>query len=89
MVFYEERPPRDDQPSQPGCMDALVITRVVFQMLFWPVAAMILVVGDIALVFYLFALHPALAVIPIAATAGAVMLFARWDQQRGRPEGFD
>ena len=45
MGYYnDQRPPNDDKPEQLGCLDAIVITRAVFQMLFWPVAAMIIVV---------------------------------------------
>ena len=90
MGFYhEQRPPNDDKPEKPGCLDAIVITRAVFQMLFWPVAAMILVVVDIGFIFYLFTVHPALALIPIAFTFGVVMLLIRWDQHRDHPGSLD
>lgn len=87
--YYDQRPSKDDKPEQPGCLDAIVITRVVLQMLFWPVAAMFLVVADVMLIFYLFTLHPALALIPIALSAGGIMLIARWDQRRGDSDTYD
>jgi hypothetical protein len=42
---------------------------------------------DVAVIFYLFTTWPPLALIPIAITALAVHLVARWDQRRHRPPG--
>jgi cobalamin synthase len=80
--YYEQRPPGAEKG--PGCLDALVITRVVFGMLFWPLAALILVFVDLGVIFYFFTLHPALALIPLAWTAAGIWLFARWEQRRIR-----
>ncbi len=82
-MYYEQQPPQEDKG--PGCLDALVITRVVFGLLFWPVAAILLVLGDLAVAFYLFTVHPALALIPVALAGVAVWLLARWDQNRHDP----
>jgi len=84
-VYYDQRPPTEEQ--RPGCLDALLITRAVFGILFWPIAAIFAVMIDVALIFYLFTTWPPLALIPIAVTAVAVNLFARWDQRRHRPPG--
>lgn len=83
--YYEQRPPEPDDNPRYGCMDVLLITRVVLGVLFWPIAAFMLLVLDIAATFYLFAIHPALALIPVALTAAAIYAFARWDQNRTRP----
>ncbi len=84
--YYDDHsPPDKEQP--PGCLDALLITRAVFGVMMWPVLAMVLVVVDAGVIFYLYALHPALALIPIGMTAGALWLFARWEQKRFRPPG--
>ena len=87
MGYYydDKRPPDKEQP--PGCLDALLITRAVFGVMMWPVLVMILVVFDAVVVFYMFSLHPALALIPIGITAGALWLFARWEQKHFRPPG--
>lgn len=82
-MYYDQGPPTDGKG--PGCLDALVITRVVFELLFWPVAVMLLVLGDLAAVFYLFTVHPALALIPLGIAALGVWLLARWDQRRHNP----
>ena len=48
---------------------------------------MIGVMGVVVAIVILFAIHPALALLPIAALVGAVYLFARWEQGRFRPPG--
>ena len=83
--YYEQRPPDRDDEQNPGCLDALVISRAILQVLFWPVIVLVLVVLDIAVTFVLFTIHPALALIPIGVTVAAVYLFARWEQQHFRP----
>lgn len=82
-MYYEGRPPENDKG--PGCLDALVITRVVFELLFWPVAAMLFVVGDLAAALYLFTMHPALALIPAGVAGIGLWLLGRWDQKRHNP----
>jgi hypothetical protein len=85
MGFYYEQQPAPDEEKPPGCLDALLITRAVFGVLFWPMLAIFAVLLDIAVTFYLFTVHPALALIPIALTGVVLWLFARWEQQRFRP----
>ena len=87
MGYYydDQRPPDKEKP--PGCLDALLITRAVFGVMMWPVLVMFLTVFDAVVVFYMFSLYPALALIPIGITAGALWLFARWEQQHFRPPG--
>ena len=82
-VTYYEQPP--DKSEQPGCLDAIVITRVVFGVLLIPFLLMMSVVIAVALAFLLYGVHPALALIPIAATIGAVWAYAVWEQKRYRP----
>ena len=78
--YYDQRPPDEEKP--PGCLDALLITRAVFSILFWPVAAIFVVLIDLGVTFYLFTMHPALALIPIALSVVGLWLFAKWEQQR-------
>jgi hypothetical protein len=49
--------------------------------------ALFAVLGMLMLAFVLFAVHPALALVPIAAIILGVVLFARWEQKRFRPPG--
>ena len=84
--YYEQKPPDKGDDSNPGCLDVLVITKVVLQVLFWPIAAFTLVIIDVAVAFWLFTIHPALALIPVALSAVALYFVARWDQNRDRPD---
>ena len=81
MVYYDQNQRPDDAEKPPGCLDALVITRVVFSILFWPVAILIGVMLSLAVALYLFTVHPLLGLIPIAFMVGAIMLYARWEQR--------
>jgi hypothetical protein len=70
-------------------MDVFVITRAIMGMLLIPIAALFFVIADIAAIIWLLTVHPALALIPIALTAVAIWLLARWDRRRGHPADFD
>lgn len=83
MAYYESQPPPDDE--RPGCLDALLITRVVFGILFWPMLVIFAVLLDATLFFFLYVTYAPLALIPVAATGLALWLFARWEQRRFRP----
>ena len=83
MVYYEQQTPPEDEPG--GCLEVLVITRAVFGILLWPVVVMFVVVLDLIITFWLFTTYAPLALIPIAITAAAIALFARWEQRRFRP----
>jgi hypothetical protein len=79
---------REGGPAQPGgCLEIWVLTRAAFGVLFWPLLALVGFVVAVVLVIFLFTVHPALALIPIAAIAAALYLFARWEQRRFRPPG--
>lgn len=89
MGFYHEQRPGPEPDANPGCLDVLVITRVVLGILFLPIAAIVLVIMDIGVIFYAFSIHSALALIPIAVTVAAIWAFARWDRNRDRPPDSD
>lgn len=79
------QPPPEKPPS--GCLETLVITRAVFGVLLWPLVALGLLVVLLVAAFVLFAVHPALVLVPIAAAAIGLVLFARWERRRFRPPG--
>ena len=85
MVYYQDQPPSNEKPS--GCLDLLLITRAVFGVLFWPLAAIVVVFVDLGATWVLFTMHPALAFVTIVPTAVGIWLFARWEQRRFRPPG--
>ena len=86
--YYDKRPSPNDDDPKPGCLDVFVITRVVLGLLFWPLAGIMGVVLGLGIALYLFTVHPALALIPVAIGAAVIYLLARWDQRRSTPEEF-
>jgi hypothetical protein len=74
---------RQEEPG--GCRDALLLTRSAFAVLLPPMLGLAAVLILIGAAVVLFARHPALALIPIAALIFGVALFARWEQGRFRP----
>jgi hypothetical protein len=90
MLSMAEQPMHHQQEPQQepgGCLEVWVLTRAAFGVLFWPLAALIGFVLAVVLVLLLFTIHPALALIPVAAIAIALYLFARWEQRHFRPPG--
>jgi hypothetical protein len=83
--FYYDSGQKPEEEKPPGCLDALLIMRAVFAILFWPLLAIVLVIVDVAVIIYAFSVHPAYALIPVAITGVALWLFARWEQGRFRP----
>ena len=65
----------------------LLITRAVFAVLFWPIAAIIVVFIDLGATWVLFTKHPALALVTVVPTVVVIWLFAKWEQRRFRPPG--
>ena len=82
-MYHQQEP----QQEPHGCLEVWVLTRAAFGVLFWPLLALIGFVLAVVLVLYLFTVHPALALIPVAAIAVALYLFARWEQRHFRPPG--
>ena len=82
--MYQEPEPRQE-PG--GCLEVWVLTRAMFGILFWPMLALIGVILAVVFIFFLFTVHPALALIPVAAIGVALYLFARWEQRHFRPPG--
>ncbi len=79
--MYE--PPRQEEPA--GCRETWVLTRAAFAVLLPLLLAMIGVLSAVVAALALLAVHPALALLPIAALALGVYLFARWERRRFRP----
>lgn len=77
-------PQREDGPA--GCRQVWTLTIATFAVVLPVVGALIGVLGAVALALVLFSVHPALALIPIAALVAAVVAFAQWEQRRHRLE---
>ena len=85
MAWIEQPPkPGDDRP---GCMDAIVLTRMAFGILFWPMAAVIGAAAGIAVLILLLASYPLQTLAGAAALAIAGAAAWRWIRVRLRPPG--
>jgi hypothetical protein len=76
-MYYPQEP---KEPS--GCMQTIIITRVILGMLVIPVAAILAVLFALIVTFYVFTVSPLLALIPVGLIVLAIMAFARWEQSR-------
>lgn len=81
--MYE--PPSQVEPG--GCRETWVITRAMFAILLPILLVLIGVLGAVVIAVVLFAVHPALALVPVAVLVAAVYLFARWERGQVRPPG--
>lgn len=87
MGYYynDQAPPGEEKP--PGCLETLVIIRIVLGVLVVPLAVIIGVFVFAGVVFWAFTVQPALALIPLGLGGVALWLFSRWEQRRFRPPG--
>jgi hypothetical protein len=76
-MYYPQEP---KEPS--GCMQSLIITRVIFSMLALPVAIIAGAMFALAITFYMFTVSAPLALIPLAIGVLGVIGFARWEKAR-------
>jgi membrane protein implicated in regulation of membrane protease activity len=81
-----------DQPShrgddRPGCMDAIVLTRMAFGILFWPMLAVIAAAAGVTLAILLLASYPLPTIAGAIALAVAAIALTQWISGRRRPPG--
>lgn len=74
-----------DVDQRPGCRDTIALTRATFAVIIPALLAMLAVLGAIVISIVLFAIHPALALIPFAVIVAGVALYARWERSHLRP----
>ena len=85
MAWTEQpRKPGDDRP---GCMDAIVLTRIAFGILFWPVAAVIGAGAAVAIAILLLATYPLPTIVAAVVVGVAGTAAWRWIRARGRRPG--
>ena len=80
MGYYygPSEPPPDKE--QGGCRDALILTRAVFGVLFWPLIILFGTIVALVLLFYLFSIFWLFGVLALVAVGAAVGLYARWER---------
>jgi len=75
----------EPQREPSGCLEVWVLTRAAFGVLLWPLLALAAVLAVVVAGLFLFAIHPALVLVPVGALVAGLLLFARWEQRRYRP----
>ncbi len=73
-------PQGQKEPS--GCLQTIVITRVIFGILLVPVAFISLALFFVVFTFYLFTANPPLALIPLFGGGLLVWGLAKWERAR-------
>jgi hypothetical protein len=71
-----------DPNEKPGCLDTLVIIRIVLGILLVPMLLLFGAVGIAALAFYAYSAHPLLTFVPVVAGLGVILLVANWEKSR-------
>ena len=85
-MVWNEQPPKPGD-ARPGCLDTIVLTRMVFGILFWPMAAVVGAAVGVAVLILLLASYP------LQTVGGAVVLVVgatalwRWINARRPPPG--
>ena len=79
--MYE--PSRDERP---GCRETVILTRAAFAVIVPVLLVMLAVLTLVMVALLLFVTHPLLALLPVAALIGGVVLIARWERGRRPPE---
>jgi uncharacterized membrane protein YoaK (UPF0700 family) len=80
--MYQVPPPRE--PS--GCIQTLVISRMILQILFIPLSLILGAILAVLLTLYAFSEHPLLGLVVIVGAAFLVVAAAKWEGRRIRKE---
>ncbi len=73
-------PQPQNEPS--GCLQTLVITRVILGILLVPILMIVGALFAVVFTFYLFTVSAPLALIPIALGAAGLLALYRWEKAR-------
>ena len=76
-MYYPQDP---KEPS--GCVQTIIITRMMLGILLVPVLAIAAVVVGVLLVFYALSVHPLLALGVVAGVTGLLGVAIRWEMKR-------
>jgi hypothetical protein len=81
-TMYQVPPPRE--PS--GCVQTLVISRMIMQILFIPLALILGAIIAVLLTLYAFSVHPLLGLAVILGAAALIVAAAKWESHRIRKD---
>ena len=85
-MAWNEQPPKPGD-DRPGCLDAVVLTRMAFGILFWPMAAVLGAGAAVAVVILLLASYPLQTIVAAALLALCGTAGWRWIRARRRRPG--
>jgi hypothetical protein len=77
-------PQQQKEPS--GCMETIVITRIVFGMLMLPLAMIVAAIFAVVVAFYALTIHPLLALLVIVVCGALFVGFVKWETARVRKQ---
>jgi hypothetical protein len=80
FAMYYPQAPRE--PS--GCMQTLIITRMMVGILAIPVGLILGAVGAVILALFALNIHPLLGLAVVLGAIGGLLLLARWESRRIR-----
>lgn len=86
MGYYYTNGPAEDPDKPPGCLDTLIVIRIVLGFVMIPLAAILAVFALFSLAFWLFTVHPVLALLPVIGGLGALFGIERWYGGRRNPD---
>lgn len=86
MGYYNTNTSAEDPDKPPGCLDTLIVIRIVLGFVMIPLAAIIAVFALFSLAFWLFTAHPALALVPVIVGVAALLGIERWYGSRHKPQ---
>jgi hypothetical protein len=73
-------PQYNREPS--GCLQTLIISRMILGMLLIPMALIIGTVVAVLLTFYALAVHPLLALLVVCSAVAIVVVVGKWESRR-------
>ena len=82
MYGYEPEDHRQDEPG--GCREVFVMTRIAYEVMLPPIAAILGVMFLLMAALFLLTVHPALTLIPLIPVVGGVLWIVRRDRRLQR-----
>lgn len=73
-------PQQQKEPS--GCMETLLITKIVFSLLMVPFAMIMAAIASVVLALYALTVHPLLALLVVIGCGLVFIGFVKWEQIR-------
>jgi Flp pilus assembly protein TadB len=80
--MYYEQPRQRPQKEPSGCLQTIVISKMIVGILLIPIALILGAIVAVLIGFYLLTIHPLFALLFIVGAAGGLIWVARWESRR-------